>query len=84
MNAFDCPVPRKNVGYAYPSSPMADELGYGATGCWYVSRYIGQTESDPLLVTESRDDAIAYAKLMLEPWHKYSFREQFLDGTLRA
>lgn len=26
----------KSVSYAYPTSPMAAKLGYGAAGRWYV------------------------------------------------
>lgn len=29
----------KNIGYAYPSSPLAKELGYNKTGCYYVAVY---------------------------------------------
>lgn len=29
----------KNIGYAYPTSPLAKELGYNQTGCYYVAVY---------------------------------------------
>lgn len=28
---------RKSISYAYPSSPNAESLGHGKTGCWYVA-----------------------------------------------
>lgn len=29
----------KNIGFAYPTSPLAKELGYGQSGCYYVAVY---------------------------------------------
>jgi hypothetical protein len=28
---------RKSIGYAYPSSPNAETLGMGKTGCWHLN-----------------------------------------------
>ena len=37
----------KRIGYAYPSSDTARQLGFGLTGCWYVdSFYTGCAECD--------------------------------------
>lgn len=29
---------RKSIGYAYPTSPRAVELGHGKTGCYFIGR----------------------------------------------
>jgi hypothetical protein len=28
---------RKSIGYAYPTSPNAETLGMGKTGCWHLN-----------------------------------------------
>lgn len=37
----------KTIGYAYPTSPLAKDLGYNESGVWYIAVY---DDSKPITV----------------------------------
>lgn len=49
------------VEYAYPSSPLANKLGFAREGCWYVSALVkGKTALPRRMVTKGiADETIA-------------------------
>lgn len=60
----------KEIGYAYPSSPLATKSGHGATGCFRV------TSPQGVKAFKDKENAIAYAESLPYPYNKYSmYRE---------
>lgn len=58
---------QKNVSYAYPSSPYAEENGFGKTGVWYV-------EHATIKHFATKEEALAYAESLPQKYHRYSFK----------
>ena len=61
----------KALGWAYPSSPSADELGF-AKGCWIVT--LGKPGKVATLLAgfAEKADALRYAENLPEQWSRWS------------
>lgn len=69
----------KNIGYAYPSSIIANSKGFAKTGCWYLSIqnddeyfFTGQVVYSSL----EKQDVLMDAENYAEPWGFYSMHEE--------
>jgi hypothetical protein len=72
-------ISRKEIAYAYPSSPRAEYFGAGKTGCWFVQFNGGNAHSGPF---ESMDAAEKWAdeRFPTVPYGFYSMN-RFRDRT---
>lgn len=69
----------KCLYYAYPSSVIANKMGYSKDGCWYL--YVG--DEDCAEVCEwivcahpTRENVLAHADRYNYPWGNYSMHEE--------
>lgn len=72
----------KLINYAYAASPMAIKLGYGATGCYYVSTHESVTSAKELERSKpflNKKDAIAHADKMPIPYHEWHYKYFHVD-----
>lgn len=58
----------KEVTFAYPTSPNAEHFGYGKTGCYILSIWLGGLRY-PLFVYETKEEALAAAERCVLPWN---------------
>ena len=63
----------KALEYAYPSSSMAEDNGFGKVGDWYVSLCSGLTARQIMRhFGPDKTAAVAYLNSLDYPTHKYS------------
>jgi len=72
----------KNIGYAYPTSPLAKELGYGPVGCWYIALYDDDNpikNNNVCAAAEKREGLISLVPAFAGShvaWGKYSMHKE--------
>jgi hypothetical protein len=66
----------KEVGYAFPSSDIAKECGFEATGCYFVEVLDGN-KTQSILGFATFGQAFNHAWKMPHPFSKHSLREAF-------
>lgn len=66
----------KSVGYAYPSSPMAEECGKGKEGCYFLETVNDTKRVALLAIYDDRADAFRDADKLELPYSRWSLTKK--------
>jgi hypothetical protein len=65
----------KNIGYAYATSPIAEEMKMSDTGCWYLALYDDSkpmSVKDVIMAATNKEAVICAAEQYNAPYGTYS------------